>query len=186
MAKESGKGLYKKRYATLKEHRAAVAAAKTNKGGKNVGPVAHGKTYADSLKVKPAEKKPAPKPKATPKASKPKAPKAKPTATTRPKQTVNGASLGSKITPEERKKREEAMKPSSVKAGETKKKVEVKKETPKRHRGGARSSNNTRGRARTTRGPKAGDTRRTRKGSSYVTQMYDGKKWVNGKVGGKG
>ena len=182
MAKETGKGLYKKRYATLKEHRAAVAAQKTNKGGKNVGPVAHGKSYADSLKVKPAAKKPAPKPKAS--TPKPTAPKTTP----RPKQTVNGASLGSKITAEERKKREEAMKPSAVKAAEPKKKQEVKKETPKpkRHRGGARSSNNTRGRTVQSRGPKAGDTRRTRKGSSYVTQMYDGKKWVSGKVGGKG
>ena len=36
--KETGKGLYKKRYATLKEHRAAVAARKALKGGKNVGP----------------------------------------------------------------------------------------------------------------------------------------------------
>ena len=181
MAKESGKGLYKKRYATLKEHRAAVAASKTNKGGKNVGPVAHGQSYANSLKVKPAEKKPAPAPKAaTPK------PKVTPKVTSRPNQTTNGASLGSKITPAERKRREEAMKPEAVKAGEPKKKPVVKKETPKRHRGGARSSNNTRGRARVARGPKAGDTRRTRKGSSYVTQMYDGKKWVNGKVGGKG
>ena len=169
MAKESGKGLYKKRYATLKEHRAAVAAAKTNKGGKNVGPVAHGKTYANSLKVKPAEKKPAPAPKAskpTPKASTP-----KPTAPKKPVQTPSKAS------------------DKAVKGGytiSTTKRSPAPKPETKKHRGGSRSSNNTRGRTVQSRGPKAGDTRRTRKGSSYVTQMYDGKKWVNGKVGGKG
>ena len=168
MAKESGKGLYKKRYASLKEHRAAVAASKTNKGGKNVGPVAHGKTYADSLKVKPAEKKPAPAPKAKPA---PKASTPKPTAPKKPVQKPSKAS------------------DKAVKGGytiSTTKRAPAPKETPKRHRGGARSSNNTRGRTVQSRGPKAGDTRRTRKGSSYVTQMYDGKKWVNGKVGGKG
>ena len=165
MAKESGKGLYKKRYATLKEHKAAVAAAKTNKGGKNVGPVAHGGTYAKSLKAKPAEKKSTPAAKPAPKASTP-----KPTAPKKPVQKPSKAS------------------DKAVKGGYTisTTKRETKKETPKRHRGGARSSNNTRGRTVQSRGPKAGDTRRTRKGSSYVTQMYDGKKWVNGKVGGKG
>ena len=181
MTKESGKGLYKKRYATLKEHRAAVAASKTNKGGKNVGPVAHGQSYANSLKVKPAEKKPAPAAKPAPKAT---TPKPTPKTTSRPNQTTNGASLGSKITPAERKKREESMKPSAVEAAETK--TTKPKPKPKRHRGGSRANNNTRGRTQTSNGPKAGDTRRTRKGSSYVTQMYDGKKWINGKVGGKG
>ena len=169
MAKATGKGLYKKRYATLKEHRAAVAAQKTNKGGKNVGPVAHGKSYADSLKVKPAEKKSTPAAKPAPKASTPK-PTAPKTTPKKPVQTPSKAS------------------DKAVKGGYTisTTKRETKKETPKKHRGGARSSNNTRGRAKVSRGPKAGDTRRTRRGSSYVTQMYDGKKWVNGKVGGKG
>jgi hypothetical protein len=68
----------------------------------------------------------------------------------------------------------------------TTKRKPAPKAEPKRHRGGRRASNNTRGRTQTSNGPKAGDTRRTRKGSSYVTQMYDGNKWVNGKVGGKG
>lgn len=44
--KETGKGLYKKRYATLKEHRAAVAARKATKG---VGPVKSGAEYGRSL-----------------------------------------------------------------------------------------------------------------------------------------
>ena len=167
MAKESGKGLYKKRYATLKEHRAAVAAQKTNKGGKNIGPVAHGKTYADSLKVKPAEKKPAPAPKAKP------APKASTPKPTAPKKPVQKPSTASN---------------KAVKGGYTISTTTrtPKKEEPKRHRGGGRANNNTRGRAKVRSGPQAGDTRRTRRGSSYVTQMYDGKKWVNGKVGGKG
>ena len=63
--KETGKGLYKKRYATLKEHRAAVAARKALKGGKNVGPVANPDAYGEQIKkkkqpvTKPAEIKPA-------------------------------------------------------------------------------------------------------------------------------
>ena len=63
--KETGKGLYKKRYATLKEHRAAVAARKALKGGKNVGPVANADAYGEQIKkkkkpvAKPAQTKPA-------------------------------------------------------------------------------------------------------------------------------
>ena len=166
MAKESGKGLYKKRYATLKEHRAAVAASKTNKGGKNVGPVAHGQSYANSLKVKPAEKKPAP----APKASKP-APKPAPKAT--PKPTGDGSV---KAIPVKRTGSTEVKKTEP-------KKVAVK---PKRHRGGSRANNNTRGLTQTASGPKAGATRRIRKGSKYVTQMWNGSKWVTGNLGSNG
>ena len=50
--KETGKGLYKKRYATLKEHRAAVAARKALQGGKNVGPVANADAYGEQIKKK--------------------------------------------------------------------------------------------------------------------------------------
>ena len=59
--------LYKKRYKTLKEHRAAVAARKSLKGGKNKGPVANAAAYGETLK-KPKSK---PKVKAIPKSSKP-------------------------------------------------------------------------------------------------------------------
>ena len=60
--KETGKGLYKKRYATLKEHRAAVAARKALKGGKNVGPVANADAYGEQIKKKkPPVAKPATK-----------------------------------------------------------------------------------------------------------------------------
>ena len=171
--KKTGEGLFKKRFATLKEHRAAVAARKALKGGKNVGPVANADAYGSAIK-----------PKAKPKAATPK--KSTPTPTTssgrtssqsrvadhsRPNQTVNGASLGSKLTPEEKKKREEAA--ASVGRRRT-------------HRGGARASNNNRNRLRTPSGPKVGTTRRIRKGSKYVTQMWDGKKYVTGKLGSKG
>jgi len=171
--KKTGEGLFKKRYATLKEHRAAVAARKALKGGKNVGPVANADAYGSAIK-----------PKAKPKAATPK--KSTPTPTTssgrtssqsrvadhsRPNQTVNGASLGSRLTPEEKKKREEAA--ASVGRRRT-------------HRGGARASNNNRNRLRTPSGPKVGTTRRIRKGSKYVTQMWDGKKYVTGKLGSKG
>tara|TARA_A100001201_G_C3981569_1_gene168765 strand:+ start:110 stop:592 length:483 start_codon:yes stop_codon:yes gene_type:complete len=56
-------GLYKKRYKTLKEHRAAVKARKLmeQKGGKNVGPVSAGAEYGRKL-AKP-KKKEAPRPK---------------------------------------------------------------------------------------------------------------------------
>lgn len=86
--KKTGEGLYKKRYATLKEHRAAVAAQKAMKGGTNVGPVAHGDSYAAAVKKKPAAKKPAAKKPAAKKPA-PKKPAAKkPAATTTTKKPV--------------------------------------------------------------------------------------------------
>ena len=68
--KETGKGLYKKRYATLKEHRAAVAARK------NIGPVKSGAEYARKL----TQGKSAPAPKSA------RAPKKEQTA--KPRQTT--------------------------------------------------------------------------------------------------
>ena len=50
--KKDTKGLSIGRHKTLKEHRAAVAAAKLTKKGKNVGPVSHGGTYASAMKKK--------------------------------------------------------------------------------------------------------------------------------------
>jgi len=175
--KKTGEGLFKKRYATLKEHRAAVAARKALKGGKNIGPVANADAYGSAIK-----------PKAKPKAATPK--KSTPTPTTssgrtssqsrvadhsRPNQTVNGASLGSRLTAEEKKKREEA----AASVGKTRR--------TGTSRGGSRSSNNNRGQLRAnTSGPKVGSTRRIRKGRTYVTQMWDGKKYVTGRLGTKG
>ena len=196
--KKTGEGQYKKRFATLKEHRAAVAARKTLKDGKNIGPVAHGASYANALAA--SKKKANPTPKAsTPKASTPKksTPKADPQRNTgsgrdgsfglgtsgkgrtsdpkRPNQTVNGASLGSKLTPAEKKRREEAA--ASVGRGRR----------TGTSRGGSRASNNNRGQLRAnTSGPKVGSTRRIRKGRGYVTQMWNGKKYVTGKLGTKG
>ena len=69
--------LYAKRYKTLKEHRAAVAARKALEGGKNKGPVANADAYGETIK-KPAAKKPS---KAPTSASKPSKPAAKPTPT---------------------------------------------------------------------------------------------------------
>lgn len=54
--------LYKRRYKTLKEHRAAVAARKALQDGKNVGPVANVEAYGEQIKPK---KKPAKKPPVT-------------------------------------------------------------------------------------------------------------------------
>jgi outer membrane biosynthesis protein TonB len=94
--KKTGEGLYKKRYATLKEHRAAVAAQKTTKGGKNVGPVAHGGTYAKAMKKKPA----APKAEAKPTPAKPKPAPAKPKPTpAKPKPTPAKTPPKAKPTP---------------------------------------------------------------------------------------
>ena len=74
MADKKKDKLFVKRYKTLKEHRAAVAARKTLKGGKNVGPVADAAAYGETMKKKkPAAPK---KPAAT---KKPAAKKAKPT-----------------------------------------------------------------------------------------------------------
>jgi len=72
MAEQKKDKLYVKRYKTLKEHRAAVAARKALKGGKNVGPVANAAAYGEKLKKKkPVAKKPV--------AKKPVAKKPKPT-----------------------------------------------------------------------------------------------------------
>ena len=186
--KKTGEGLYKKRYATLKEHRAAVAARKALKGGKNIGPVANADAYGSAIKKKSPPK--AATPKTTTKKSTPKADpqrntgsgrdgsfglgtsgKGRPSDPPRPNQTVNGASLGSKLTPAEKKRREEA----AASVGKTK------------HKGGSRASNNNRGQLRAnTSGPKVGSTRRIRKGRTYVTQMWDGKKYVTGRLGSKG
>ena len=54
--------LYKKRYKTLKEHRAAVAARKALKGGMNKGPVANAAAYGETLQKPKAKTKPIPKP----------------------------------------------------------------------------------------------------------------------------
>ena len=190
--KKTGEGLYKKRFATLKEHRAAVAARKALKGGKNVGPVANADAYGSAIKKKTPPK--AATPKTTTKKSTPKADpqrntgsgrdgsfglgtsgKGRPSDPPRPNQTVNGASLGSKLTPAEKKRREEAA--ASVGRGRR----------TGTSRGGSRSSNNNRGQLRAnTSGPKVGSTRRIRKGRTYVTQMWDGKKYVTGRLGSKG
>lgn len=73
--KKKDEKLYRRRYKTLAEHRAAVAARKQLQGGKNVGPVANREAYGEQIKPK---AKPKPQPAA---AAKPK-PKPKPTATT--------------------------------------------------------------------------------------------------------
>ena len=70
--------LYNKRYKTLKEHRAAVAARKLLDGGKNKGPVANSDAYGSSIKKKEAPKKPSKPSTSSSKPSKP-APKATPT-----------------------------------------------------------------------------------------------------------
>mgnify|MGYP003675948011 CR=1 FL=1 len=100
--KKTGEGLYKKRYATLKEHRAAVAAQKAMKGGKNVGPVAHGDSYASAIKKKPAAKKPAAKKPAAKKPAPKKVAAKKPAATTKklvaPKKTAPKKPTAKKTT----------------------------------------------------------------------------------------
>lgn len=96
--KKTGEGLYKKRYATLKEHRAAVAAQKAMKGGTNVGPVAHGDSYAAAVKKKPAAKKPAAKKPAAKKPA-PKKPAAKKPAATTKKPVAKKPAATKKVAP---------------------------------------------------------------------------------------
>lgn len=73
--KKKDEKLYRRRYKTLAEHRAAVAARKQLQGGKNVGPVANREAYGEQIKPKP-------KPKPQPAAAKP---KPKPTTAAKPK-----------------------------------------------------------------------------------------------------
>ncbi len=149
--------------------------------------------YHSDANKKTRNAKPAPKA-ATPKAATPKADpqrntgsgrdgsfglgtsgKGRPSDPARPNQTKNGASLGSKLSPAEKKRREEAA--ASV----------GKNRRTGTSRGGSRASNNNRGQLRAnTSGPKVGSTRRIRKGRTYVTQMWDGKKYVTGRLGTKG
>ena len=170
--------LYVNRYKTLKEHQAAVKARKGKEKDSAPQNLRTGRSPDPAPRTRPST------PARTP--SRPSTPARTPS---RPNQTSNGASLGSKLTPAERARRKAAASPSGVAKDE--KKTPPKAKPPKKSargtaRGGSRSSNNNRGRTQTSSGPKAGDTRRTRVGSKYVTQMYNGKKWVNGKVGGKG
>ncbi len=149
--------------------------------------------YHSDANKKTRNAKPAPKA-ATPKAATPKADpqrntgsgrdgsfglgtsgKGRPSDPARPNQTKNGASLGSKLSPAEKKRRAEAA--ASV----------GKNRRTGTSRGGSRASNNNRGQLRAnTSGPKVGSTRRIRKGRTYVTQMWDGKKYVTGRLGTKG
>lgn len=50
--KKDTKGTSVGRYRTLKEHQDAVKAQKLLKGGKNIGPATHGRSYAKALKIK--------------------------------------------------------------------------------------------------------------------------------------
>ena len=149
--------------------------------------------YHSDANKKTRNAKPAPKA-ATPKAATPKADpqrntgsgrdgsfglgtsgKGRPSDPARPNQTKNGASLGSKLSPAEKKRRAEAA--ASV----------GKNRRTGTSRGGSRASNNNRGQLKAnTSGPKVGSTRRIRKGRTYVTQMWDGKKYVTGRLGTKG
>lgn len=153
--------LYVKRYRTLKEHRAAVAARK--RGG-DVPPNAYAGNGAPGAQTR------TPSRPATPARS------STPTRSSTPARTRSAPEPT--VTRPSPPKTPPKAPPKAPKAPKT----------PARGtaRGGSRASNNNRGRTQTSSGPKAGDTRRTRKGSKYVTQMYDGKKWVTGKVGGKG
>ena len=157
--------LYVKRYKTLKEHRAAVKARKLLDKGKNKGPVANNDAYGETIK----------KPKPTP---------ARPSTPTRALRRAPTRSTPEPARPDSLRNLGKRPVPTKTPPKETPKKTQP----PKRGtaRGGSRASNNNRGLPKTSSGPKAGDTRRIRKGSKYVTQMYNGKKWVTGKVGGKG
>jgi hypothetical protein len=138
MEKKKKDGLHVNRYKTLKEHRAAVTARKALKGGKNKGPVANAAAYGETIK-KPAAKKAATK--AAPKKSTPKKPAA---TSSRPNQTVNGASLGSKLTPAERKKRlAEMAKTGSTTQGKSMPSNPKLKSQPKSTKKGASSSRKT-------------------------------------------
>ena len=138
MEKKKKDGLHVNRYKTLKEHRAAVAARKTLKSGKNKGPVANAAAYGETIK-KPAAKKAAPK--ATPKKSAPKKPAA---TSSRPNQTTNGASHGSRLTPAERKKRlEEMAKTGSATQGKNMPSNPALKSQPKSTKKGASPSRKT-------------------------------------------
>ena len=85
--KKKDEKLYRRRYKTLAEHRAAVAARKHLEGGKNVGPVANREAYGEQIKPK-AKPKPQPaaaKPKPKPAAAAPAKPKPTAPAAAKPK-----------------------------------------------------------------------------------------------------
>lgn len=156
--------LYVNRYRTLKEHRAAVKARKKKEKDSAAQNIRTGRSPDPAPRTRPST------PARTP--SRPSTP-----SRTAPTRSAPEPARGDSL-------RNLVKKPVPTK-------VPPKAKPPKKPargtaRGGSRSSNNNRGRTQTSSGPKAGDTRRTRVGSRYVTQMYDGKKWVTGKVGGKG
>ena len=102
-SKKKDDALYKNRYKTLKEHRAAVAARKQLKGGKNVGPVKNSDAYGSAIKPKP---KP-PQAGGITQAPKPKVPKKKLTPTPADKipQSFKDGGKGGKYDKAENKER---------------------------------------------------------------------------------
>ena len=86
-AKKDTSKTHVNRYATLKEHRAAVAARKTLQGGKNKGPVANADAYGSTIKKKPTAKTPSKAPTSSSKTPKttPKPTRTKPTGKGGPK-----------------------------------------------------------------------------------------------------
>ena len=154
----------------MEQQRAKVLARRTAKKVKAAAAAKPAAKKPTAAAAKPAAKKPAAKPAPKPTVKKPVAkpspkpaakPSPKPTATSsRPKQTVNGASLGSRLTPEERKRRlAEMAKTGSATQGSNMPsnpslKVQPKKTTYK----GASSSRKSGSNASTTNKP----TKRTR------------------------
>ena len=149
--------LYVKRYKTLKEHRAAVAARKALKGGKNKGPVANSDAYGETLKKKkPAVKKPAVK---KPEPSTPAKPKK-----TNKDQAKSNFFRSSSGTRGEYLPSNPNLKGSQKTTGRQKIAQEVQQ-----------ASGNYRPKSRKPKNPKKGGTYKTITG---ITMVYNGKQWV--------
>ena len=166
--------LFVNRYRTLKEHRAAVAARKTLKGGQNRGPVANNDAYGETIQ------KPKPTP-ATPAPAKPNKPAPAKPAPAKPAQSPSKPIPSNpQLTSQPRSR------PSGRRGGRGATDPRVRglqnnvkeMEAAARRRRQRQAFTDTGTPARPSKTPKKGDTYKKPFGNVMV---YDGKKWVRKK-----
>jgi len=173
--------LFVKRYKTLKEHRAAVAARKQLQAGKNRGPVANNDAYGETLQKPKPKPKPA-KPATAATAAKPAKP-AKPATAAKPAKPVQAKS---KPIPSNPQLKTQSPKPSTKRTNrvpvdprERGRRNNVREmEQAARRRRQRQAFTNTGMPARPSSNPKKGDKYKKAFGNVMV---YDGKKWVRSK-----
>ena len=170
---ETNKGLFINRYAKLKDHQEAVRKqnekkriagnqeAKTGKDAEEVINKFRGKTAKVVTKAKPPKAKP---PKAKPPAAKP----------------TNKGDGSVKAIPRKTTYQRQVEQKNNVEKNRRKSNFDGVGPSDEQRRKDSSEASVTKG------APRIGSIRTVTKNGKPVKQMWDGKKWVTGKVGGKG